>query len=725
MRLHATLNEALRYPGTLIGASSPIETFAIQPNKPSDRPTIRNLAQEGSMATLSQLITAKAIAIGKLAVRATTAAGSGHPTTALSLAHLTATLMYHTMRWRPEEPRDPGADRLVLSEGHAVPIVYAACADLGVTFFPHGQSKRMTVDDLMTLREIDSPIDGHPNPALGFPFFDAATGSLGQGLSVAGGLGCAARIDAIDKVVYCIIGDGESREGQIWEAMDFIRDQRLSNVVAIFNCNELGQSDFVSHQQDWTHLQRKAEAFGWATVVIDGHDPDAILAALGRRTDLAKDGRALAIIARTVKGWGVPSIEGTGHHGTPVPKDQLDSVLKDLDQRAKELGVAAISQDDMTRGLPIAQPTAKPSAPPAARPPAGFMAAVAGNAKVAKSVEEKKVLSPRRAFGLALKALGAANPRIVALDGDVKNSTYVEDFAKAYPERYFEGRIAEQNMVSAGAGLAAAGKIAFVSTFGRFMERAFDEIEMAIISGLPIKVVGTHIGVTLAADGPSQMALADVAFMRALAHADDYRGSPGMTVLTPSDPVSAYNLVVAMAEHPGACYLRAVRGDLPILYSESERFPFGGHKVVRRAESDRPAVVLAATGYLVHSCLKAADALRPLGIDTTVIDAYALPLDAAPLLRLARSAGAPILTVEDSYVGGIGSEIAEAAAASSEGPRVRMLAVRNIPKSGRTPDDVLAYVHLSVPEIVQAAKTLTRETGTSDSEARRVPVGSH
>jgi transketolase len=658
------------------------------------------------VATLSQLINAKAIAIAKLAVRATTAAGSGHPTTALSLAHLIATLMYHAMRWRPEQPRDPGADRLVLSEGHAVPIIYAACADLGVTFCPHGQAKRMTVDDLMTLREIDSPIDGHPNPALGFPFFDAATGSLGQGLSVAGGLGCAARVDGIDKVIYCIIGDGESREGQIWEAMDFIRDQRLSNVVALFNCNELGQSDFVSPQQDWRHLQHKAEAFGWTTVVIDGHDPEAILAALGRRAGLAKEGQALAIIARTVKGWGVPALHGTGHHGTPVPKDQLDSVLGALNHRAQELGVAAISQEEIARGLPIAEPMATPTAPLPARSAAGFMAAVAANPKMAKSVEEKKALSPRRAYGLALKALGSANPRIVALDGDVKNSTYVEDFAKAYPERYFEGRIAEQNMVSAGAGLAAAGKIAFVSTFGRFMERAFDEIEMAVISGLPIKLVGTHVGVTLAADGPSQMALADVGFMRALAHTDDYHGNPAMTVLTPSDPVSAYNLVLAMAEHPSACYLRAVRGDLPILYRESERFPFGGYKVVLRAKSDRPAVVLVGSGYLVHSCLKAAEALQSLGIAATVIDAYALPLDAAPILGLARSAGAPILTVEDSYVGGIGSEIAEVAAASGDGPQVRMLAVRNIPKSGRTADDVLAYIHLSVPEIVQAAKTL-------------------
>jgi transketolase len=666
------------------------------------------------MATLNQLIHAKAIEIGKLAVRATTAAGSGHPTSALSLAHLTAALMYRTMRWRPEQPRDPAADRLVLSEGHAVPIIYAACADLGVTFYPRGRAKRMTVDDLMTLREIDSPIDGHPNPALGFPFFDAATGSLGQGLSVAGGLGCAARLDGIDKAIYCIIGDGESREGQIWEAMDFIRDQRLSNVVALFNCNALGQSDFVSPEQDWAHLQRKAEAFGWTTVAIDGHDPDAILAVLGRRAALAREGQALAIIARTVKGWGVPALGGVGHHGTPVAKDQLDSALAALDQRAQELGVAAISHEEMARGLPIAPPAAAPAAPRPAHAPAGFMAAIAASAKVAKSVEEKKALSPRRAYGLALKALGAADPRVVALDGDVKNSTYAEDFAKAYPDRYFEGRIAEQNMVSAGAGLAAAGKIAFISTFGRFMERAFDEIEMAIISGLPIKLVGTHVGVTLAADGPSQMALADVAFMRALAHTDDYRGNPAMTVLTPSDPVSAYNLVLAMAEHPSACYLRAVRADLPILYRESERFPFGGHKVVRRAGTERPALILVGTGYLVHSCLDAAEALREHGIAATVIDAYALPLDAAPVLALARNAGAPILTVEDSYVGGIGSELAEAAA-SGDGPRIRMLAVRNIPKSGRQAEDVLAYVHLSVAEIVQAAENLTRQ---------RAPAGS-
>jgi transketolase len=232
---------------------------------------------------------------------------------------------------------------------------------------------------------------------------------------------------------------------------------------------------------------------------------------------------------------------------------------------------------------------------------------------------------------------------------------------------------------------------------------------------LPLKLVGSHVGVTLAADGPSQMGLADIGFMRALAHADDHRGNPGVTILTPSDAVSAYNLVLAMAEHPSACYLRAVRADLPILYNEGERFPFGGHKVVRQAESGRPAIVLVGTGYMVHSCLAAAEALRQRGVAATVIDAYALPLDATPLLALARSAGAPILTVEDSYVGGIGSELSEAAAAAGDAPRLRMLAVRNIPKSGRKTEEVLAYVHLSVAEIVQAAENLTRQRAPARS----------
>ena len=657
------------------------------------------------MTAPEQAVQAKAIELGKLAVRATTSAGSGHPTTALSLAHLVAVLMYRVMRWDPKHPDAPGSDRLVLSEGHAVPIINAACADRGVTILPGNHARPMTMDDLMALRAIGSPIDGHPNPMLGFPFFDAATGSLGQGLSVAAGLAAAARIDGIAKAIYCIIGDGEAREGQIWEAMDFIADHDLTNVVAIFNCNTLGQSDFVASAQDWQHLQRKAEAFGWTAVAIDGHDPAAIEDTLRRRHELGA-GKPLCVVARTIKGWGVPTLGGMGHHGTPVTKGQLDAALSELDKRAAELGVASLDPAESKDALRIASPLPTP-APELAREPVGFMAAVRDEPKLAEAVASKKAMSPRRAYGLALKALGAATPRVVALDADVKNSTYAQDFAQAYPDRYFEARIAEQNMVSAAAGLSSGGKIPFASTFGRFLERAFDQVEMAIIGGANLKLVGSHVGVTLASDGPSQMALADVASMRAFAHVRDSRGNPAITVLTPSDAVSAYALVLAMAAFPSACYLRAVRADMPILYEEAEEFPFGGHKVLRRAgQGGGKQVVLVADGYLVHSCLKAAEALQTQGIAATVVDAYALPLD-APVLALA-GRGGTILTVEDNYVGGLGSELAEAAAATDQALRVQALTVRTMPKSGRTPDDVLAYVHLSVDEIVAAAATAAR-----------------
>ncbi|WP_261375548.1 transketolase [Gluconacetobacter diazotrophicus] len=656
------------------------------------------------MLTVEQAVQAKAIALGKLSVRATTAAKAGHPTTALSLAHLVTELLYRIMRWDPAHPRAPGSDRLVLSEGHAVPIIYAACADLGVTITPHGNARPMTQDDLMALRDIDSPVDGHPNPEIGFPFFDAATGSLGQGLSIAAGLAAAARLDGIDKTIYCIIGDGESREGQIWEAMDFIADHGLTNVVAIFNCNTLAQSDYVSPAQDWVHLQHKAEAFGWTALAVDGHDPARIDDALRNRASLAK-GRPLCIVARTVKGWGVPDLGGMGHHGTPVKQDQLTAALAALDHMAREYGVDSVFPDDVEKLLRITPPPDVPVQPAPVAAPASLGTVAHDNGTIAAALRDKKMMSPRRAFGTALKALGAANPQIVALDADVKNSTYAQDFADAFPDRYFESRIGEQNMVSAAAGLAGGGKIPFVSTFGRFLERAFDQIEMAIIGGADLKLVGTHIGVTLASDGPSQMALADVAFMRAFAHVGDKRGNPAVRVLTPSDGVSAYALVLAMAESSGACYLRAVRGDLPILYPEGEKFPLGGHKVVRQADpaGDGAALVFVASGYMVHSCLKAARILEQDGVRTAVVDAYSLPADVPAILALAGKGG-QVVTVEDNYVGGLGSELAEGAGTIPDAPPIHPLTVTRIPKSGRSADDVLHYVGLGVEDIVAAAR---------------------
>ncbi len=357
----------------------------------------------------------------------------------------------------------------------------------------------MTMDDLLALRSIDSFVDGHPNPMLGFPFFDAATGSLGQGLSVAAGLAAAARIDGSAKAIYCIIGDGEAREGQIWEAMDFIADHGLSSVVALFNCNALGQSDRVAPAQDWQSLARKAEAFGWEAVVVDGHDPVAIEQVL-RARPTSPEARPLCVIARTVKGWGVPDLGGMGHHGTPVTAGALDAALAALDARARALGVADIDPRASAAVLTIAPPPAPPVSTPATEP-VGFMAAVGPQPDGRRGGEGNA--RPLAAPGLRARPGGARGREsaVVALDADVKNSTYADGFAKAFPERYFEARIAEQNMVSAAAGLASGGKIPFASTFGRFLERAFDQIEMAVIGGAGLKLVGSHAGATLPRTG--------------------------------------------------------------------------------------------------------------------------------------------------------------------------------------------------------------------------------
>lgn len=658
------------------------------------------------MPTFDQIVHAKAIQIGKLAVRATTAAGSGHPTSALSLAHIITILMYHQMRWDPENPHHHGSDRLMLSEGHAVPIVYAACADIGVSIYVGGKAKIMDDHDLLTLRDIKSPIDGHPNPQCGFPFFDAATGSLGQGLSAAAGLAGAAKVDHHGKLIYCIMGDGESREGQVWEAMDFIAEQKLTNVVAIFNCNEIAQSDYVAPAQTADHLAEKAEAFGWKAVIVDGHNPTALVNALKQRSEAMVAGRPLALIAKTVKGWGAPSQQGLGHHGTSVSAKDLAHVLAELDKTGEELQIDRVTPADLERTLRI-HPPLHPAAPRhAVKPPT--LAETAEKHKLTEAVYTHKKLSPRRAFGLALDALGASNPNVVALDADVKNSTFSQDFAKNHPVHFFECRIAEQNMVSVAAGLAAGGKIPFVSTFGKFLVRAFDQLEMALIGGANIKLVGTHTGVTLAADGPSQMAIADVGFLRGLAHAKDHRGNPAITILTPSDAASTYNMVLEMAEWPSAVYLRAYRADMPVLYADTETFPFGQFKVVKKghlahASHKGQKLTIAASGYMVHAALKAAKEIEAAGIELTIVDAYCLPFQVEELLKLAE--GGPILTIEDNYIGGIASEIAEAAARSGK-VRVESLVVRNFPKSGKTPEDVLAYVHLSEADIVAKAKAV-------------------
>ena len=352
---------------------------------------------------------AKAIQLDHLVLDMCAEAGAGHPTSAMSLGHLTTVLMYHTMRWVPTHPQYPSSDRLVLSEGHAVPIVYAACADLGVHFGKDGEMRPMTVEDAKTLRDVDSPIDGHPNPMEGFPFFDAATGSLGMGLSVAAGLAIAARHDGHDKRIYCIIGDGESREGQVWEAVDFIVDHKLSNVVPIFNCNAYAQAGKVSDQQSSGVTARKLEAAGFIVEVIDGHAPEAIRAALEIAAQKGAEGEPVAIVANTVKGWGSPVCQGGGWHGKPVTGEKLQLAHEELDALRVQLTSSLVAGDDL-KIYPPAEATVN-------APATGDAPSLTEAMKTydMSSVLAAGKLSTRKAFGLALRALGHVNPSVYAL----------------------------------------------------------------------------------------------------------------------------------------------------------------------------------------------------------------------------------------------------------------------------------------------------------------------
>jgi transketolase len=635
----------------------------------------------------------KALELGKLSVEMTTAAGSGHPSTALSLVHLTAVLMYHQMRWDPKDPWSPTADRLVLSEGHAVPVIYAAMADLGVAIGKNkSEARAMTREDALKLRAIESPIDGHPNPGLGVHFFDAATGSLGQGLSVAAGVAAAARQNKIDRNVYCIIGDGEAREGQIWEAMDFIADHGLTNCVPIFNANELAQSDWVSAQQSAESLSKKAEAYGFVARVIDGHDPDEIKKVLAELPVVKNGHRPLAIIARTVKGWGSPTEQGMGKHGHPVKKDEVTKIFAELDQTARDLGVA-----EEKAQFKIAPPPAAAATQPSGPIKVSFEDGME-KAGLLKDFQAGKGAAPRKAYGAALLALASADKRVVGLDADVKNSTFAEYLYKKIPAQFLECRIAEQNMFSVAAGLSAGGKIPFCSTFAKFVVRGYDQIEMAINSGANFKITGSHAGVTLAADGPSQMSLPDVAFFRSFCHTKNYDGDIAVRYFFPSDAVSCFKITELMANVKGCCYQRTLRADTKSLYKPDETFEVGGYKVLREGKD----VCFVTAGYMVHECLKAADELAKNGRKAAVIDAYSLPLKTDGILDVAVRSGGRIITVEDNYAGGLEAEIATAIAARGDEITLKAMYVKKIPKSGREPQDVLDDLGLGWKDIVEA-----------------------
>ena len=593
-------------------------------------------------------------------LRATSEAGSGHPTSCLSAADLVSAPFFHSMRFDPKNPVHPHNDRFVLSKGHAAPVLYAALAEAGV----------WPVERLLTLRNLTSDLEGHPTPRI--PWVGAATGSLGQGLSVGVGMALSGKyLEKSDYRVYVLMGDGEIAEGSVWEAAALATHYRLENLIGIIDVNGLGQSQRTMYDHDTTVYHNRFAAFGWHTVTIDGHDISAIVAALDQAQSV-KD-RPTMIVARTLKGKGVSFLEDRdGWHGKPLKKgEELDKALSELPLNGSGAAIKIASPPGVSlRSAPVPAPFTPP------------------DYKLGEKV------ATRAAYGTALAKLGTSNPLIVALDGDTKNSTFAEKFLAAHKDRYFESFIAEQNMVGAAVGLAACGKIPFVSTFAAFLSRAFDHIRMAAISGVTIKYAGSHCGVSIGEDGPSQMGLEDIAMMRAIPHS---------TVLYPSDAVSTERLVAAEASLKGTTYLRTSRPATPVLYANNEEFPVGGSKVLRSSPSDQLTVV--AAGVTLHEALSAHETLKAIGANVRVIDAYSVkPIDTKGIISAASQTRQRVLVVEDHYYdGGLGDAVLNAVA--THGVQVHKLAVTEVPRSGK-PEELLDAYGISARRIVEKVKSL-------------------
>ncbi len=597
-------------------------------------------------------------------VLSTSEAGSGHPTSCLSAAEIVAALFFGEMRFDPKNPQNPDNDRFVLSKGHAAPVLYAAWAEAGL--FPR--------DELLKLRRIDSDLEGHPTPRLSF--VDVATGSLGQGICAAIGTALNGRLIGSDYRTYVLLGDGEMAEGSVWESAEVGTYRHLDNLCVVVDVNGLGQSQPTQFDHNMDDIARRWTAFGWHAMVVDGHDLSALLEKFAEAR--ATKGRPSAILARTTKGKGISWIEGKdGWHGKALKKgDETDKAIAEL----KAQFVADAPK-------PSIQPPRSRSAPPS-RP--DFAKIPAPSYRIGEKV------ATREAWGTALAAVGNADPRVVALDGDVKNSTFSEKFEKIHPDRFFECFIAEQVMVGASMGLAARGAVPFASTFACFLSRAADFIRMAGISAVNVKLAGSHAGVSIGEDGPSQMALEDLAMMRAV---------PDCTVLYPCEAVSTERLVVEMARHRGLAYMRTSRPKTPVLYKPDESFSIGGSKVLRQSADDVATVV--AAGVTVFEALTASDQLAKEGVNIRVIDAYSVqPIDADTLIEAGRATRGAIITVEDHYAeGGLGDAVSEAVAAA--GFAVRRLAVREIPRSGQ-PEELLDRYGISARHIVEAVKQLAR-----------------
>ena len=592
-------------------------------------------------------------------IRATTAAGSGHPTSSMSAADLAAVLLADHLHADWANPHDLDNDRLILSKGHASPLLYAMFKAARV----------VSDEELLTLRKRGSRLEGHPTPRL--PWVDVATGSLGQGLPAAVGMALAARLGERDLRVWVLLGDGEMAEGSIYEAFELAGYYGLRQIIAVIDANRLGQRGPTMVQWELERYADRARAFGWNALVIDGHDRGAIHRAF---SDAEASDRPVCVVARTRKGAGVSFLEDKeGWHGRPLPEADARRALAELGNPAGDVRITPPAPRHRT-------PAPGPAAAASFSPPT-----YAVGAEVAT----------REAFGDALRALGDARPDVVALDGEVGNSTYTERFGKKHPARFFEMFIAEQQMVSAAVGMQVFGLVPFAATFAAFLSRAYDQIRMAAVSRAGICLSGSHAGASIGEDGPSQMALEDLAMMRAV---------HGSTVLYPSSGNCTAALVKEMAEGSGIRYLRTTRGKTPEIYQPGEPFPLGGSKVIRRSGRDQVAVL--AAGITLHEALSAHEALARSGIAVRVVDLYSVkPIDAATVETCARECQGGLLVAEDHWPeGGLGDAVAEVFA-GRPAPALVRLAVRDMPHSG-TPAELLDDAGISARCIADAVRRM-------------------
>jgi transketolase len=621
------------------------------------------------MHNLKKFLESKAYQMRVSSLVMTTNAGSGHPTSALSAADIVAALFFYAMRFDPSNPNDPNNDRFILSKGHASPVLYAAWKELGI----------LSEQDLMTYRQFGSVLEGHPTRR--FSRTDAATGSLGMGLSNGAGMAISAKMDKRDFHTYVMLGDGECAEGSVWEALEISAYYKLDNLIAILDCNRLGQSDETMYGYHVQRYASKFESFGWKTLIIDGHDMQQIMGALDKARE-HKDTPTM-IIAKTIKGYGVSFAENkNGFHGKVFPKDELPGILKNMEEQFSEAA-----------HFDAASYSWKPKFP---EKPKDAITTTCDQITLKMPVYKfGEMIATRKAYGQAITAVGSVCKAAISLDGDVKNSTFAEIFDDKFPDRFIQCFIAEQNMVSMAVGLNLRGKIPFVSTFGAFFTRAHDQLRMAAIGNASLRLSGSHCGVSIGQDGPSQMALEDLPEMRDL---------PDSIVLYPCDAVSTYKLIEQMANYnKGISYIRTTRMDTPVIYDNAEEFPVGGCKIVHQSEKDK--ILVVGAGITLHEALKAFNQLEIEGISIAVIDLYSIkPMDQKTILAVAQSAGKKVITVEDHYIqGGIGEAVTYEL--RNTDILIECLAVTKLPRSGK-PEELMAWEGIDAEAIINKVKEM-------------------